>query len=360
MNDKKISSLQLSSLVLMIIMSTFLGIGTYTAIKTSGVNSYLNPIFAFIIFIPLLFVYNTINNYRETCNINQKNIYLFGKFFGTILNIIIVILISLIGISLFYNLMTFIESQFLAETPILFIGIIFSIIIIYFNTKEIDVFAKICFILVIINIILYVGAVLSLIPNVDLNELKPFLEHGIKGPIIGGYKLIALNISPMFILLIIPKDKFINKNKYSKYLFYSILLFIIFTVLILSTTIAVSGIDLASIHEYPEYIVLKNINIFNFINRIENIIFIQWIFAIFFTISFVVHYISNTIKYQNKSKALPIIITATLLTTSLILFKDITIYDYYVYNIFPITGTILICVYLFISIVIKLKNRNNT
>ena len=116
---------------------------------------------------------------------------------------------------------------------------------------------------------------------------------------------------------------------------------------------------LASIYQYPEYVVMKQINLFEFIDRIENVITIQWLFGLFFNISFVVYYISNSIKPAHKSKILPIVLTALILFFSLILFKNNTQFNDYTYRIVPYIRTILLSIYilLFIFIVFKKKNK---
>ena len=156
-------------------------------------------------------------------------------------------------------------------------------------------------------------------------------------------------------ILTIPKNKISKSEKYNKYLLISIALGTIFIFSIVSITLGVLGINLASVYQYPEYIVLKRIELFNFIDQVENIINFQWILGLFILISFCVYCISNTIKPNNKSKILPILIITILTLTTNCFFTNITIFNHYIYHIAPFIriGFLLFIIFIFISIKIK-------
>ena len=70
---------------------------------------------------------------------------------------------------------------------------------------------------------------------------------------------------------------------------------------IIFITLGNLGINLSQLYQYPEYIVLKRINLFEFLDRIENLLSIQRILKIYISLSFFTYFISNTIKPHNKS-----------------------------------------------------------
>ena len=101
---------------------------------------------------------------------------------------------------------------------------------------------------------------------------------------------------------------------------YIISILALFAIVIL--TLGNLGIYLASIYQYPEYIVLKRIKIFNFIDRIENILTIQFIFSMFASMCFGVYCVTNLLKPRNKSRILPAFITVLILLVSTFAFKN--------------------------------------
>ena len=107
----------------------------------------------------------------------------------------------------------------------------------------------------------------------------------------------------------------------------------------------------------PAVSALKKIVIFSFLNRVENVIILQWIFGNFVTLSIIVYYISNTIKYNNRSKILPSVIIFLILYLSFKIFKNSTIYNNYNYTYTPYVRSALVIIYIIISVVIFIKKR---
>lgn len=356
-NNNIINKLQLCSLLLITLVSPFLGMGIHNLIKKVGVDFYFSVIIGGIVGIIILLLYFYTNKYEPTLPINKKINTLFGNKIGFIVNLIICICLFIIGIFTLYNLVNFIVSQFLSETPLIVIGLLFSLIIIYVNIKGIETLSRTSLILTLICIVLFSIAILSLLQEFDISNLKPILEHGIKRPLEGSFYFITTISTPFFILLMIPKKNIIANSKQNKWITITYIIGIFFMFLTILFTIGCLGIHLASIYQYPEYIVLKRINLFNFLDRIENIIIIQWVFGSFITLSLIVYYISNNIKNNNKSKILPTIITAFILIASNTLFKNNTIFNELSYKYLPYVRLVVLIILIIISLLIFIKKK---
>lgn len=357
MNNNKISSLQFSTLMIYPILSLFSGIGLYNIVKTAEIDAYISTIISTIIglFIIALFIF--IFNYKKELTLPEKNIHLFGQTIGTIINYLISILIAFVGICLIYSISNFIVSQFLTETPIYIILIFLGLVIIYNVTKGIEVIARTGVIFFIIIFILTLISTFGLIPFFDISNIKPILENGIQKPLTAGVSLTLTNIIPIFVMLIIPKDKIVANNKVSKYIiiFYFIGMLFIFLATIL--TIGALGIHLIKIFPHPEYMVLKKISILGFIDRIENIIYVKWLLNDFISFSLIVYFIANSIKNKNKQKVLPIIITIIIMVISQYLFKDNTEFKWFIHNIYPYLNLLLFIIFIIISLNILIKKK---
>lgn len=359
MKKDKINCLQFASMMSMLLVASFLGIGMFSVIKAAGVDAYISIIIAAMVGILILLSFFVIYDYKPELNVAEKFKDIFGKTFGTILNYTCLVVILLMGISGMFNLTTFITSQFLKSTPPFFIGLCFVFLVALINIKGIETISRTCLILFTLCLILFLISIIGLFPEFDMSNLKPVLEYGFKRPLIGSIYNFLFNLLPIYLLLIIPKNNLVKSEKYRKYMwFFYILSFLIkFTLVVI--TLGVLGIHLASIYQYPEYMVLKRIKIFTFIDRIENVITIQWLFGLFFNISFVVYYITHSIKPNHKSKLLPIIITILIFIGSIYLFKNNTEFNYYTYNKVPYIRAILLFIYILLFIGVLIKKKQN-
>ena len=104
----------------------------------------------------------------------------------------------------------------------------------------------------------------------------------------------------MFILLIIPKNSIKNNKHFNKAIIIALTSEFILFLLIIIYTIGSLGIDLALKYHYPAYIVMKEISIFGFIDKIENFIVIHWIFEMFIILSLITYFVSKMTNIKTK------------------------------------------------------------
>ena len=353
-NKDKLSNIGFSSLIVFPILALFSGIGTHNTIKIAGVDSYISVLLSYLLgFIPL-FLFLLIFNYKKELSIVDKIKYLFGTFLGNIINYIIDILVLLIGVTLFFGISNFAISQFLAETPIIVLMILIGLLLIYNVNYGIETISRVSIIFLGIVLLLTIISTTGIIPHFETSNLKPTLENGIIPPLKGGLTLILTNIVPIFILLIIPKDKIRNNKKTNKalILFYTLAFILAFLAIIL--TVGSLGIYLCDIYQYPEYTVLKKISLFNFLDRVENIIYTKWILSSFNCLSLIVYYLNVSIKKSSR-KLLPTLIVGTMIYIALDIFKNNTIFYTFILNIYPFICLLLLIIYMIIGINIIIR-----
>ena len=361
MEKSKVNSLQVLSLFIMIVGGPITGMNLTYIFNVAGVDSYMCPLIAAIMGIPLLFIFKYIFDYKPDLTLSEKITYIFGKYIGTIINILLIIMAVIFSITMYFNLSDFIVSQFLPETPTKIIGIVFGISIIYLNFKGIETISRVGLILFILTFILFLITEFGLYQTFDLSNIKPFLEFGIDKPIRGAIYMLCVNYFPIFLLLTIPKKQITDGDKLVKglaitYGISSILVFVIIFFMLGNL-----GIDLAKFYQYPEYIVLKRINLFNFLDRIENILSLQRLLKMFVYLVVLVFFISNTIKSHNKSKLIPSITVLIIFLLAHNLFKNNTEFNTFVVNyiaLFRFLFFILIIIILIGIIIKKLINKS--
>ena len=357
MNNYKINSLQFCSILIMLIVSSFLGTGIISVIKTCAVDSPITILITSIIGILIILLFLLIFNYEPDLTIFKKTKKLTGNFTGSIINFGLIALIVIRGIGSFYNLNSFIVSQFFSDNSKYIIAFLFSLIIIFANIKGIETLSRVSLILLGINIILIVISHLGLLPFIDYNNFKPMLEHGLSKPLFGSLYVISHNITPLFLLLIIPKNNIIRNKSFSKHIIlsYLISMFLIFTVLFF--TLGVLGIDLTSNYQYPSYAVLKNISLLGFLDRIENFLTIQWLFGLFISLSIIVYCISNGIKYNHKSKLLIIFSTTIIVISSFLFFDNITNFNHFTHHYAFVLQLIFLSIFILMGLIILIKRK---
>lgn len=361
MNKWKINSLQLASFIIFIIVFPISGISFLNLIKSSSVDCYISVIIAFILgFIPLFIVFY-ISNYNHDYNINDVINEIFGKTIGFIIKMTLSIIILIITFITAFSINNLVISQFLSQTPLIVISITFGLIVTYNMSKGFQNMSRISLTFLMINFFLLIITIIGLIPTTNLDNIKPILENGFKNPIIGALSFLSTNILPIFVILIIPRNNLTDKKNYSKYL----LLFYIFSMLVsfavIFLTIDNLGIYLCRLFQYPEYVVLKRISFLNFIDRIENVISIQWILSSIVSFSIMIYYISKTIKDNKKNDKtniyITIMISFIILILALTVFKNNTLFNNFCYHIYPYITGLLFIFYIIIFIGVFLKKR---
>lgn len=363
---KKTSYLELGSLVIIQTVTTFFGISISILKEDAGVNAWLSALISYIIgFIPLLMVI-FISNYKKDLNLHDKINNLFGNKIGFIINIILSLLLVSLAITLLYNINNFILSQFLYRTPFIVSCTLFMLLIIYTTNKGINVITKMSLLLLVINIALYTINITSLIPNIDLNNFYPILKENTDKILPGSIKISCINYLPLLTILIVPKNKLTVPKQYTKTIIISYIIGAIISFGLIITTFGVLGINLVNAFEYSEYIVLRKVKLLGFLERIENIISLQWIIGTFVYLTIIIYTMSKSIPLKSikSHKIINIIIGIILIALTIFIFKDNTIFDNYIKNIFPyiMMGLIMIYILLIIKILIsksKVNHHNN-
>jgi len=269
-------------------------------------DSWIIPLFGIVLGIVFLLLVIYIFNYEPTLNFAEKINSLFNKKIGSILIIIFCVFCFFMCNLTYLNLNNFIHGQFLSKTPTLAIAIVCIIAIFYTLTKGLNTIAKTGNILFYIAMILFFISFIGLLPFIEIENLKPFLNNKPLNYLESLNCFYAFNIVPMLFLTILPKDK-INNPKLKKTLFLSFILSAFTMFIVMFSTLASFGYELTSLYKYPEFHVLKNISLMGLEARIESILIIQCIFDFFMFVVLTIYFIANSIKSTTKFKNVNII-----------------------------------------------------
>lgn len=358
---KKISYLAISSLIIIEIVTLDLGINLSILKEGTGYNSWITMIIAHLLgFIPLLSVMY-ISNYRKDLSLSEKITELFGKTLGTIINIFIALILFILALTILHNANNFTTSQFLYRTPLIISSILLTALAVYNSTKGINVISNVTQALMCINFILFAFSFISLTGNINYDNYLPILK-GKTDIFPTTLKYISINILPILTILIIPKDRITNQKKYNKAIIYGYILGAIISIVVVAGVYGSLEQYLVDMYEYPQYAVLKKVKLFGFLERIENIVSIQWIIGSYVYLTIIIYYISKIIKTNSKkiSNFINITIGFLLVALSMLIFKNSTLFENYTKDIFPYIISPLAIIYIIMTVKIFIDKIKST
>lgn len=359
--EETIKKSEYSVLCYFIMLSMFWGTTVFSLLQMVKQDSWMSILISFILnFIPIL-IYYLLLNHNPKNNIVENINNVFGKF-GKFVNLIFIAFCLFTATLVLWNLTNFIASQYLYQTPRLAIAILFMATCFYIVYKGLVAISRCGTIFFIFNIILFILAVFSLISNFKIDGIFPLFEYGFMPIIKGTYLNISLNIFPLFFLLIIPKDNIVNNKKLAKSFMKTYLVSYVTAFLVITVTISTLGINMARLYEYPEYHILKLINIANFFQRVESVLSLQLISVFMMAISFYLYYLKTafmqTFNIKNFKWLIMLVFSIIMVVLSRIIFRDDTLAQNFIWHTYPIlSGVFLFLLPLLILIIIKIKKR---
>ena len=367
-NDSKlIEGRGYSSFLFTLAKSTFIGMAIGFMFEKSGVDTYIAAIIGTIIgLIPLLiFLFITKNSKGK--DIIDLNVYLFGKPIGTILNTVLNLTVFFMCIIVFYNITQFINTEYMPDTNINYCRFIIILVVTYTATKNIATISRVSQILLIINIIFFILSFFGLMNAFDTSEILPILSDGIKPTLCSSIMYAIFTTFPIFLLTIIKssevkEEKGKTKSVILMYLFVNIIII----TLIVITTLVLGG-DVVKLYKYPEYTALKAFSLLNILERIENILALQFIFNVFVFLTLSLYFVTTSIKKlfkDNKkvNKIVPYILGVIIMIVVNIFFNNSFVADNFIkkYVLYIIgIGIIGIMFITFLGVLLK-KISNKT
>lgn len=202
-----------------------------------------------------------------------------GKLIG-ILYIWLFIHITAINLSFFCEFYT----TYMPETPFLFFAISLIIFTAYAAYSGIEVVGRISEIVSPIFMISIMVIVILLAKDMDLKALAPVMEKGLFPSLHGGLYVSTLTIEIVGIAMLLP---YLNDQQKAKKVFiYSFLLISVFFLLITITILSFCGAQLAKSLTFPFFNTVRQINVADFLERLDSINLAIWTIVLYVKIAF--------------------------------------------------------------------------
>ncbi len=287
--------------------SLFLGIGFSLIIGITKQDSFLAFIVGTLLGLFYIFWINKIQKYKGDKNLTDvlkemKGLGLFLRF-----------ILLLFGMVLLSEGLTFIQlfasSFFLIKTPIFFISLPLIYLIIRICKNGITTTFRVATCLFPISLVLTGLSLCALCGYANLANISPLFVTKPLNFLKAVFYYSTLSATPSLLMLVTNKS-----NSTNSYLLGS------FTLIAkMFLIIAIVGPLLATIYRFPEYIILKEIKLLNFIEKIENIVALSWIFDVFIYLSMSSLFIKELLpKKHNKIVHLIIVMGIYLISFTLI------------------------------------------
>ena len=340
--NQKISNGEVMCIVIYIVAVSFFGIINTNILKISGNASLISFLIGTFIGLIPVFMIMYISRRINTSFFD----FLKDKF--SIFSYIIIfslIILTLFLIFIFsFIFLDFVIGQFLTKTSYYFISISLFLFVFYCTKKGLEVISRTIFILFVFSFVIFLFFLITLIPYIDLNNLKPYIDSSNISILKSIYITFSMSSFPIILILGI-KNKVTSFKKFPRKILFGYIISMVIMFLFLLFTILIYGIDFTKILTYPSYSLFKKVQIFGFIERIENIvsiIFFAGFYAVFiYYVYFVEDNLSQIFKVKSKKRKdiITFIISLGISTLSVYLFKNYDIdflidYAYYIVSLF--------------------------
>lgn len=326
--------------------SLFFGLGISLLCKYTNKDTYIGAIIGTLLGLIIILCYRYIIQNKKNKSLNE--ILNQNKIIGLIVRILFLAASIIILIYTLLTYKTFISSFLLATTPVFMILIPWLILLIYCAWGGIPMINKLATSLFPFSIILSILSIFSIFGNFDYYNFLPILTTKPTSLFMSIIAFAGISTFPGILTLHLES----NIKNYVKF-------YLLSTILVIITIICVNGIFgevLVNVFRFPEYMILKQVILLDFIEKIENILSIVWAFDLFITSAFAIYSIKTLVpaKKNNFSTLIIIAIIAILIDK----FFDFNyIYELFAYYALPYISFILPLI-IIILLIYLLKKTN--
>ena len=281
MEQGKISVKQFTVLVLMYTWGSSVLIIPSTLATFAKSNAWISSLIGLGIGLLFCILYMKLSTIYPDKTFVEMNRIVLGKWGGNILSLLFLFPVFLMTVANLREIGDFFTTQVMIETPIHAIHLLTLVAAIYCIRAGLEVIGRTCEIFFPWTALFLIILILFLVPEMKIENLSPSFAKGI-GPIIGAaYTYISIPYSQLVIfLMVMPYVN--NVSKARKSFFISVTIGGLGITLITVMCLGVLGHDFTSRNIYPTYVLGKMINIGGFIERVEVLVAISWVFTTFF------------------------------------------------------------------------------
>ena len=319
---------RISPFELTILMANFAMAATLISLPQALVqvgqqNTWMVPIIVFPLFLAIIILLLrkkavSQEKFQRIFDINKSKFI--SKAFVAVLSLFLI----LIFIRDLRALIDFVSVSLLSRTPIEVICVLSVVTLVYITWSGIEVIARMTVVLFLVFAGIVFCLPLLLANEFQISNIQPVLGADALPSILQSTYLILPWIGEVIILLVFLM--YVNpfeKSRKASIIGVSLGLLVLFVLLL--SEIAVLGTGIIMVSTFPNYQLIQQINITDFLDRLDLVIVIFWIPTLFCKLALSLYCVNKTVCYFTKQQStnvfiLPISIILGVL--SIILFKN--------------------------------------
>jgi len=290
-----------SQLLFIIVITRNITWITLTPVITSGYtrqDAWIATIIAMVVSLLWMTVIIAIHKRMPTYTLGQIINKVFGRYIGKVILLVFFAYFVLIATHQL-SLIRIIKSMLLLETPDAVARWSVLLVIWYSLYKGPASLIRTTGLLFFIMIVNKLLIAFFLIPQLDLQQLKPILYNGWKPVLVGSIVPTVLFFETIFVLHLLPlvKDnKLARKMPFIGIIFSGIMLIILVIMLV-----AIFGPVEAERLQFPFYSLAREVTVGDFLERVEALIVIVWLTNLFVSITLML-YMAREILVQISTR----------------------------------------------------------
>lgn len=309
----------------------------------AGRDAWLAAILSLSLGAPVVFLLYHLASRFPAMTLVEYSELIIGKWLGRILASVYLFVIFFLTCTFFLReIGDFIATEIMMETPIQATMILFMVVVVFAVRLGLETIARAAEIFIPWIIGLFIIFTLLILPEIDLQNLQPVLENGIKPLMRASYTNMAIPYMELTaFLMIFP---FLNeKPRVKKYFYLGVLIGGSFIIIITFMSITVLGEVMSAQSNYISYQLAKEISIGDFLERLEIIIAIVWLLTIFFKLAIYFYaLVLGTAQLLRLKDYRPLTLPMgmILVVGSIIITPNILHYNYFTVRIWPLVDYI--------------------
>ena len=279
-----------ANIVYFLTRSLFLGFGISLLFYQSGKDCYWGAIVGLLIGVIITYFYNYI--IREKKKQDLDKLYQKDKVWGLVARILMGVVSYIILIYVLVLYVSFTISFLLVTTPEFYVLIPFLILAGYCAFKGLKIISRVATFMMVFSIIMVILAVLGLSVFFEATNFLPILTNTPSSFLMNVITFAGVSSLPNVLTLHFNNEGEGNLANY-----------VVGAITIILMVVCINGAlgeNLVKIFRFPEYIVLKQLKIFKFIEKVENIFSLVWVMDIYITATMAIFSLKKTlpIKYN--------------------------------------------------------------
>lgn len=244
-------------------------------------DAWISSILALVFGFFLLLLFCKICEKFPRKNIITYSEIVFGKFFGKVSSMFLIIYFFILASLMLRQLSTFVITFLLPETPRIAIDLLFMAVLLMGVFLGIESIVRTAEIFFPVLVLLLLFLIISLSPELEILNIKPIYENGLK-PILRG-TLVFISIPYLQLIALLMIMPYVNNFKKAKRAFIlGVVLAGVFLIINVLYCLLVLGVTLTEYKQYPVYFLAQKISIAEIIERVEVIIAFLWFITIYF------------------------------------------------------------------------------